>query len=55
MNEHSGGTVECADCHRVYKMTPLDDHYEPAWGGPKVCYSCLMAQWVRRRAEQSGR
>ena len=44
----TGGTVECADCHRVYEPTPLNDIYEPAWGGPKVCYGCLINQWNRR-------
>lgn len=34
--------VECADCHRVYECTPMDDHYEPACGGPRVCYRCLL-------------
>jgi hypothetical protein len=36
--------VTCADCRRVYVPTPWDDHYEPAWGGPRLCYGCLLRQ-----------
>jgi hypothetical protein len=48
--DYGVGEVTCADCHRTYECTPLDDHYEPAWGGPRVCYQCLLVQSVARNA-----
>lgn len=39
------GVVQCADCGRTYRCTPLDDHYLRAGdpeGSPRVCTTCLL-------------